>query len=159
MYRKIFVTVMVAMALMILLSGMSSAAPGTLAGDETSTAKLIELYNPEENYSTYNDSCVVSGKSKQGVKVTIYIRKSNGTYEKLKVNNEEVSWVVGPYGKFAYEVELERDSTNHLIIYAEKNYQVQIIKRKVTVNNLALKEVFKNEVVKIENLFSKIIKQ
>jgi len=98
----------------------------------------------------------VSGKSEQGVKLYIYI-KSEDAYEKLKVDGEEVSWTVGVSGIFAKEIGLERNKVNKLLIYAEKETDFQIIKRCITVKNLAIKEVLKNEVVKIEELITKFL--
>lgn len=159
MYKRILLTVIVMTALVMLFSGVVLAAPDELTGDEKGTAKLVELSKPEQDFSTFSNSCVVSGKSKQGVKVTIYIKKSGKeTYEKLMVDGEEVSWTVGASGIFAREIGLERDTVNKLLIYAEKDDDFQIIKREITVKNLILKEILKNEAVKIEDLISKIMK-
>ena len=156
MFRKLIVSIVAIMVTGMLITGPTWAAPEKLTGEEKSTAKLVELSKPEEAFSTFSDSCIVSGKSEQGVKLYIYI-KSEDAYEKLKVDGEEVSWTVGVSGIFAKEIGLERNKVNKLLIYAEKETDFQIIKRCITVKNLAIKEVLKNEVVKIEELITKFL--
>jgi len=158
MFRKLIVSVASIMITGLLITGAAWAAPEKLTGEEKSTAKLVELSKPEEDFSTFSDSCIVSGKSEQGVKLYIYIKSEDeDAYEKLKIDDEEVSWTVGVSGIFAKEIGLERDTVNELLIYAEKETDFQIMKRDITVKSLAIKEVLKNEVVKIEDLITKIL--
>ncbi len=159
MKSKLFLTVAALMVLVIMFSGTALASPASLSGDEEGTAALVELSKPEENFSTFSDLCHFSGTAEPGVKVTVYIKKSNGyTYEKLMMNEKEVAWEVGRSGYFLKEVELERDKVNRVLIYAEKDGHFQVIKRQITVKKLTLKELLKNGIVKIEDLVSKIIK-
>ncbi len=158
MRRKLFLTVAALTVLVIMFSGTALASPANLSGDEESTAALVELSKPEENFSTFNVFCHVSGTAEPGVKVTVYIKKSNkDTYEKLMVDGKEVTWEVGQPGLFIQTIELERDKVNRILIYAEKNDDFQIIKRKITVKKQTWKELLKNG-IKLEDLISKIIK-
>ena len=157
MYKKILLVAVTFTASVILFTGIVFASPLELPKDAKSTTKLVELSKPEEDFSTYSDLCQVSGTSKQGVKVTIYILKDKDTYEKLIVDDDEVSWTIGVSGMFAKEIGLERDKVNKILVYAEKDGEFQVIKREITVKDLSLKEVLKNQVVKIEDLLSKII--
>ena len=164
MFRKLMLTATITMISTVFISSIGFAAPMKLTGDEKSTAKLIELSKPSEAVSTFSDLCIVSGKASHGSKITIYVKdEKDDTYEKLitKTQNQQravVSWSVGMSGVFAKEIQLERDKTNEIIIYAEKNDECQIIKRNVTVKNLALKELLKNGVVNLESLINRIIK-
>ncbi|MGE5328180.1 MAG: hypothetical protein ACM3KR_01575 [Deltaproteobacteria bacterium] len=158
MFRKLIVSAATIIVTGLLITGAVWAAPEKLTGEEKSTAALVELSKPEEDFSTFSDSCIVSGKSEQGVKLYIYIKPDNqNTYEKLKVDDKQVSWTVGVSGIFAKEIGLERDKVNKILIYAEKESEFQIIKRAITVKNLAVKEVLKNEVIKIEEIITKIL--
>ena len=160
MLKRILLTIALMTVLVMFYAGTAMAAPDKLTGDEKSTASLVELSKPEENFSTYRDSCTVSGKSKEGVKVTIYIREnSKDTYEKLVSEGEKVSWTVGVSGIFAKEIGLRKNAVNKIIIYAEKDSDFQLMKREITVKTQTLKEIFKNEVVKIEDLIGKIISE
>jgi len=158
MFRKLIASAAAIIVTGLLITGAAWAAPDKLTGEEKSTATLIELSKPEEDFSTFSDSCIVSGKSEQGVQIYIYIKAENeDEYQKLKVDGEEVSWPVGVSGIFAKEIGLERDKVNKLLIYAEKETDFQIIKRAITVKNLTLKEVLKNEVIKIEDIITNIL--
>lgn len=158
MLKRILLTIAVMLVSVMFFAGTAMAAPVKLSGDEKSTASLVGLSKPEENFSTFSDSCIISGKSKHGVKITIYIKeKSKDPYEKLVADNEEVSWTVGVSGIFAKEIGLHKNKTNKLIIYAEKDDDFQLVKREITVKTRTLKQILKNEVVKIEDLFGKII--
>lgn len=158
MFKKLIVSAAALLAVGLLITGSVWAAPEKLTGEEKSTAVLVELSKPEENFSTFSDSCIVSGKSEQGVKLYIYIKPEyKDEYHKLMVDDEEVSWTVGVSGLFAKEIGLERDTLNKLLIYAEKENNFQIMKRDITVKSLTLKEVLKNEVIKIDEFISKIL--
>lgn len=160
MLKRILMTIVLMMALVMFYTGAVMAAPDKLTGHEKSTASLVELSKPEENFSTFSDSCIISGKSTEGVKVTIYIKEDNkSTYEKLVSDDEKVSWTVGVSGIFAKEIGLERNDTNRIIIYAEKDSDFQLVKRKITVKTKTLKEILKNEFVKIEDVIGKIISE
>ena len=74
------------------------------------------------------------------------------------MDEEEVSWSVGVSGVFAKAIGLQRDKINNIIVFAEKDDKFQIIKRQITVKNLTLKQILKNEVVKIEDLINKVMK-
>lgn len=157
MLRRIMLTVLALTACLIFTTGNVLAAPESLTGKEKSKAVLVELSKPDEDFSTFSDTCIISGKSEEGVRLVIYIGNDEDTYEKLTVDDEVVAWKVGVSGIFAKEIGLKRNAVNKIIIYAEKDNQFQIIKREITVKDLALKEVLKNEVVKIENLITKIL--
>lgn len=157
MFRKFIISVAAVMVTSLIITGTVCAAPEKLTGEEKSTAAFVELSKPEGD-STYSSSCSISGKSERGVKVHIYIKPdSKDVYEKQKVDDEEVSWTVGKSGLFAKEIGLERDKVNKILIYAEKEDAFQIIKKDITVKSLTIKEVLKNEVVKIEDLITKIL--
>ena len=145
MFRKLIVSAAAIIVTGLLITGAAWAAPDKLTGEEKSTVALVELSKPEEDFSTFSDSCLVSGKAEQGVKLYVYIEKENqDTYEKLKVDGKEVSWTVGVSGIFLKEIGLERDEVNKLLIYAEKENDFQIIKRNITVKPNILKEILKN---------------
>ncbi|MGE5474008.1 MAG: hypothetical protein ACM3UU_07280 [Ignavibacteriales bacterium] len=158
MFKKLILSAAAILVTGLLITGSVWAAPEKLTGEEKSTAALVELSKPEEDFSTFSDSCIVSGMSEEGVKLYIYIKpEGEEEYKKLKVDGEEVSWTVGVSGIFAKEIGLERDTVNKLLIYAEKESDFQIMKRDITVKNLTLKEVLKNEVIKIEEIITKIL--
>lgn len=160
MKGKFLSTVLTLAALGLMFCGTVAAAPDALTGDEKSTTKLIELSKPEDDYSTFSDSCQVSGTARYGVKITVYIKKNReNTYEMLKVNDGiPVSWTVGASGYFLKEIGLERDSNNKILVYAEKGDDFQIIKREVNVKRQTWKEVLKNGVVRFEDMVSRIIR-
>lgn len=155
---RIFWGIVIWLGLMMFFSGSVLAAPAKLSGEEKSTAKLVELAKPDDDYSTYSNFCIISGKSKQGVRITIYTYKeTKDTYEKLIIEDKVVSWVVGASGVFVKEIELEKNKVNKILIYAEKDDDFQIIKREITVKSGTLKEILKNEILKIEDLLSKVV--
>jgi hypothetical protein len=162
--KKLIITAATTLISVLLISAVGFASPERLAGDEKSTARLIELSKPEDDVSTFSDLCIVSGKARHGVKVTIYVKDSkDDTYEKLLTKSQDqdmvpVSWTVGVSGVFAKEIKLERNKVNDIIIYAEKDDECQIINRKITVKNLYLKQILKNGVVNLQGLINRIIK-
>lgn len=158
MLKKLIMMTAVSALLAALYASPVLAAPEKLTGEEKSTADLVELSKPEEDFSTFSNTCIVSGVSKEDVKLYIYIKNEDeDTYEKLIVDNKDVTWVVGPSGIFVREIGLERNTINRLLIYAEKEDDFQIILRNITVKNLSLKEILKNEVVRVEDIISRIL--
>lgn len=131
---KKFISVLV--ALIICLSGIVCfAAPASLAPAAQSTASsLIVITNPPSISSTTQKGVVFCGYGESGVKVTFYkYNPLTGLYYPIISNSKELSLdIVYQSGLFWKKIDFS--AGNHkIIVYAEKDGRVQIIKREINV--------------------------
>jgi hypothetical protein len=148
------------MTVMIIISSVQAmAAPKEISGDIKSTSEVLWLSKPEDNISTFSTSCIISGVASPGAVVTVYIQTNEqiDKYEKLIIDNEELSWEVGPSGMFVKEITLKSGKVNRIMIYAEKDeVNFQVVKREITVKESNLKELIRNGAIKLEEFINKI---
>ena len=111
------------------------AAPATLSPSAQSTAgNLIVITNPPSISSTTQKGIVFCGYGESGVNVTFYkYNPLTGLYYPMVSNGNTIALnIVYQSGLFWKKIDFS--AGNHkVIVYAEKNGRVQIVKREINV--------------------------
>ena len=111
------------------------AAPATLSPSAQSTANnLIVITNPPSISSTTQKGVVFCGYGESGVNVTFYkYNPLTGLYYPMVSNGNTIALnIVYQSGLFWKKIDFS--AGNHkVIVYAEKNGRVQIVKREINV--------------------------
>lgn len=156
--RKVCIAVLM---LAVLLVGQLSvfAAPDTVAVDAVGNANdLVAVTKPKnQKDSTFDSSYIVSGYGKEGAQVSFYLYSgedavykrimndiqyvsTDGTVQTAKVPAEVK---VGASGLFINTVSLNQGA-NDILLYAEKNDKVQLMKLSITKYSYNLFDIIKS---------------
>lgn len=131
--KKIFTLLLT--AVLCFSSMVCFAAPATLSPSAQSTASnLIVITNPPSISSTTQKGIVFCGYGESGVNVTFYkYNPLTGLYYPMVSNGSAISLdIVYQSGLFWKKIDFT--AGNHkVIVYAEKDGRVQIVKREINV--------------------------
>ena len=124
------------------------AAPDTLSPyASSSSSNLVVITNPPSFSTTAQKGVVFCGYGSKGTKVSFYkYDLSSGYYKKISGAG---SVTINSSGVFWKKIDFS-DGNHKVIIYAENNGAVQIVKRQITVNNASLSDKLKDYTVNIK---------
>ncbi len=145
--RKLLVCFAMVLMVTLLCSVCAYASPYSLSGNETSTSNsLLYIKKPASHSATTSErTYTVSAVGKPGVDVTVY-RKSayDGNFYRVFQRGYILEGTIGASGVYVVSIEL-LEGGNKMIVYAENNYERQIIKIDIT-------RLSKNQLQKIRSL-------
>lgn len=145
--NKFFACFAIVLMATLLCNICAYASPYSLSGNETSTSNsLLYIKKPASHSATTSErTYTVSAVGKPGVDVTIY-RKSayDGNFYRVFQKGYILEDTIGASGVYVVSIEL-LEGGNKMIVYAENNYERQIIKIDIT-------RLSKNQLKKIKSL-------
>ncbi len=145
--KRIISSIIVAFSL-VMCSSAVLAAPETLSPYvSSSSSALVVITNPPSFSTTAQKGVVFCGYGSKNTKVSFYkYDPSTGFYKKISGAG---SVTINSSGVFWKKIDFS-DGNHKVIIYAENNGRVQIVKRQITVNNASLSDKLKDYTVNIK---------
>ncbi len=154
MKKKLLVLLCLTLALSTVLSVTALAAPTKIPANYNSSnsSSLLTVKKPASLSATTSErTYTVNAAGKPGVDVTVYRKsKLDGQFYRVFQNGYFLSSTIGASGVYVVSIELI-DGTNTMLLYAENEFERQVIRIDITklsqsqldrINNLSVGDLF-----------------